>query len=499
MAAGRRSRAPDLGQTHPRLIALGHNHRMNAQLTQELPEFPTWLNARPSTLQEHRGRALVLAFVNASSVWCAERLAELAHWQARSPGRLQLIVVQVPRFDSERVPQRALKQLRGHGVSAPILLDKDWETWRRFGIESWPTLVLLDAYGRERQRLVGVTGDLDKALTALCEGQQPPSDADLYGVAERDPEPHLALRFPTGLAATEDLLYVADTGHHRVLECTHSGRVLRQFGHGNADLIDGGVGEAAFRRPQGLALERDQLYVADTGNHALRRINLRSGQVDTLCGTGRSGEPVEGPLASASASALNYPQGLAIADNQVLIAMAGDNRIWSYHLGRAALTARAGTGALETRDGSGHLAAFAQPAGLASVQQVAYVCDGLGSSIRTMQLRGDLVQTLVGGQGTWQFGDQDGPRSTARVQFPQAIALAADSPLLWIADTGNGRLRCLRLGGGDLTTVELPRRLHGPAGLAVAAGAVWIAETDAHAILRYDLASGALSDVSIDE
>ncbi|RBH58163.1 hypothetical protein BRM31_18400, partial [Xanthomonas oryzae pv. oryzae] len=64
---------------------------------------------------------------------------------------------------------------------------------------------------------------------------------------------------------------------------------------------------------------------------------------------------------------------------------------------------------------------------------------------------------------------------------------------------GNGRLRCLRLGGGDLTTVELPRRLHGPAGLAVAAGAVWIAETDAHAILRYDLASGALSDVSIDE
>ncbi|MFC7521977.1 hypothetical protein ACFQS6_22285 [Xanthomonas populi] len=475
---------------------------MTAQLTKELPEFPTWLNARPSTLQEHRGRALVMAFVNASSVWCAERLAELAHWQARSPGRLQVIVVQVPRFDSERLPQRSLKQLRGHGVSAPILLDNNWETWRRFGIESWPTLVLLDAYGRERQRLVGVTGDLDKALVALCEGQQPPSDIDLRGVAERAPEPRLELSFPTGLATTEDRLYIADTGHHRVLECTHGGRVLRQFGHGNADLIDGGVGEAAFRRPQGLALERDQLYVADTGNHALRRINLRNGQVVTLCGTGRAGEPVEGPLASSGASALNYPQGLAIADNQVLIAMAGDNRIWSYHLGSAALTARAGTGSLEIRDGSGHLAAFAQPAGLAAVQQVAYVCDGLGSSIRTMQLRGDLVQTLVGGQGTWQFGDQDGPRGSARLQFPQAIALAADSPVLWIADTGNGRLRCLRclrLGGGELTTVDLPRRLHGPAGLAVAAGAVWIAETDAHAVLRYDLASGQLQDVSIEE
>ncbi|WP_251275213.1 hypothetical protein, partial [Enterobacter hormaechei] len=90
------------------------------------------------------------------------------------------------------------------------------------------------------------------------------------------------------------------------------------------------------------------------------------------------------------------------------------------------------------------------------------------------------------GQGPWRFGDEDGPRAQASLQFPQAIALSPDAPLLWIADTGNGRLRTLRLGGGELTTQPLPRRLHGPAGLAVGAGAVWIAETDAHAVLRFD-------------
>ena len=47
-------------------------------------------------------------------------------------------------------------------------------------------------------------------------------------------------------------LYVADTGHHRILECTHSGRVLRQFGVGSADLINGPAGEAAFNRPHGM-------------------------------------------------------------------------------------------------------------------------------------------------------------------------------------------------------------------------------------------------------
>ncbi len=77
--------------------------------------------------------------------------------------------------------------------------------------------------------------------------------------------------------------------------------------------------------------------------------------------------------------------------------------------------------------------------------------------------------------------------------------MSPDAPLLWIADSGNGRLRTLRLGGGELTTQPLPRRLQGPAGLAVGAGAVWIAETDAHAVLRLDPESGVLSEVPISE
>jgi sugar lactone lactonase YvrE len=115
-----------------------------------------------------------------------------------------------------------------------------------------------------------------------------------------------------------------------------------------------------------------------------------------------------------------------------------------------------------------------------------------------MQLRSGVVQTLLG-QGLWDFGNKDGPRDTARLQNPQAIALSPDAPQMWIADSGNGSLRMLRLGGGELTTLALPRPLQGPAGLAVAAGAVWIAETDAHQVLRYDIASGELSTVAIEE
>lgn len=470
---------------------------MNENRVTELPTSAIWLNAAPATLQDMRGRPLVLAFVNGASVWCMQRLAEVMRWQARNPGRVQLLVVQVPRFEFEREPQQALKLLRRQGISAPIVLDAQWDAWRRFDVQSWPTLLLLDAYGQEQERLVGATGDLERALNSLGEGVMRPLDDDAYGIREINAEPRLPLLFPGGLVATADRLYVADTGHHRILECNHDGRVLRQFGLGSADLINGGTGEAAFNRPQGLALVREILYVADTGNHALRSINLISGQVGTLCGNGRAGDPRAGVLAQPWDSPLNHPSAVAVADNQVHIAMAGDNHIWSYDLGTRELRWRAGAGVMEVRDGSGHLAAFAQPSSLVAVQQTLYVCDALGSAIRSVQLRGDLVQTLVG-QGPWESGNVDGPRLRARLQYPLALAMGPDSPLLWIADAGNGSLRTLRLGGGDLSTVNLPRRLHGPAALAVAAGAIWIAEADAHAVLRFDPLSGELSEVPIE-
>ncbi len=473
---------------------------MSAAPAPELPASLQWLNAPASSLREQRGRVVALVFVNAASAWSWQRLRDVAQLHTRYPGRLQPLAVHVPRFDCERDPQHALKQLRRQGVVFPIAHDGDWHAWQRFGIESWPTVLLIDAEGRLRERIVGLDSmaELERPLAALCDALPLPSDDDLRVQREANDEPRLPLRFPSGLAATAERLYVADSGHHRILECNHAGRVLRQFGMGTADFIDGDPEQAAFRRPHGLALVREVLYVADTGNHALRRIHLLTGQVDTLCGNGRAGEPIEGLVGNPRDVALNQPQAVAATNSEVHLALAGDNRLWTYGLSRGELSRRAGSGQLEVRDGSSAMAAFAQPTGLAVVQQVLYVCDAVGSAVRSVQLRNDTVQTLVG-QGLWDFGDADGPRERARLQNPQAIALSPDAPLLWIADSGNGSVRGLRLGGGEVSTLNLPRRLQGPAGLATSPGTLWIAETDAHAVLRFDIASGALTRLAIDE
>ncbi|BCT93511.1 hypothetical protein LYSHEL_25350 [Lysobacter helvus] len=465
----------------------------------QVPGFPStlqWLNAGVAPPGAMPGWLTAIAFANLGSAWSLQALQALQTLRARYPNRLRALVLHVPRFDHERDARRAMKRAHREGITLPLALDADWVAWQQFGVRVWPTVFLVDGMGQVQARIEGegVLADLERRLQAM-ESDAPGDDPTLQ---RRVREPDLPLRFPMGLAVNAQYLYVADSGHHRILECSHAGRVLRQFGSGDPGLIDGDAGHASFQSPHGLTLMRDTLYVADCGNHAVRRINLRTGDIDTLCGNGRRGAPKEGPVRASQDVMLDSPRAVAAVNDQLHIALAGDNQVWSYDLGKATLTLRAGSGALDVKDGRGASAAFAQPVALAAVQQTVYVCDAAGSAIRSLQLRDNAVQTVVG-QGAWAFGQADGPRTIAQLQEPQAIALDPDSPTLWIADAGNDRLRSLRLGGGDLTSHPLAQPLHGPAGMAVGAGAVWIADTDAHAVLRVEPKTGAVQHLPIGE
>lgn len=469
------------------------------------PEFPAdleWLNlARPLRMEQLRGRITALVFVNAGSAWCQQRLIDLATLRKRYSDQLHVVAVHVPRFDHERDPRRALKRLHRMTLDFPIAHDPDWVLWQHYGVDAWPTVILLDGQCRVRERIVGDTPvrELDARIGKL-RSEEVPQSLNVEPIElRRNREPDLPLRFPMGIAANQQYLYVVDSGHHRVLECAFNGRIHRQFGSGGPGFIDGPMELAAFQNPQGLCVQRDALYIADTGNHAVRRIKLNTGDVDTLCGAGRPGSPNEGVIHDPRSVALDQPRGIAISPSNVIcIATTGDNKLWAYDLGERSLKLLAGSGALDLVDGEGAAAAFAGPSALAIVQQILYVCDEAGSAIRSVHLRTRQVTTLVG-QGAWRFGNIEGSRSDALLQQPQAVALDGSSPVLWVADSGNDQLRTLRLGGGELGTISLPQRLHAPAGLAVVNGIVWIADTDAHAVLRFDPVEGSLRQIPIGE
>jgi sugar lactone lactonase YvrE len=459
-----------------------------------------WLNCDAQTIEAQHGRVLALVFWNASSAYCHNLLDQVATLKARHPLALAAIGVHLPKFDAEVDGRTVLKALNRLKVGFPVANDRGWVTWQHYGITRWPAVALIDPEGNLREIFSGddQLAALDNAISALVDEvggihALPPEDDGL-----RNAEPRLSLSFPAGLVVTETHLYVADSGHHRILECSFEGRVLRQFGTGHAALVDGPPAEAAFSHPRGLCILRDWLYVADSGNHAIRRVQLLDGTVETVLGTGRPGTPKEGRHEQAGDCALNQPWALAGANDRLFVALAGCNQVWEYDLGHRYLRFVAGTGELGIADGPGRNALLAHPAGLALVQQTLYVADSASSSVRAVQLQQATVQTLVG-QGLYEFGDADGTRSAARLQYPLALALDPGAPVLWIADAYNGSLRKLRLGGGDVTTHALPHELLQPWALAMGGGALWIADGAAHEVLRHDPDSGVLARVPIGE
>lgn len=470
-------------------------------LAPELVEQLEWVNSPPRSLRSQRGRVVLLAFWSAGSVYSHNLLDDLRQVQARHADGVTVLGIHTPKFDAERGARLLLKAVNRLAVRFPVVHDPGFVTWQHYGIRAWPSVAVVDTEGRLVEI---VSGDLQRdTLDALVvrllegEGRRPPRvhEHPSHGLK---PEPRLPLAFPSGLAVMQNHLYVADTGHHRILECSLDGRILRQFGSGNPGFLDGGSAECSLCSPRGVAVMKDTLYIADTGNHALRRVRLLDGDVDTLAGNGRAGHPAGEMQGLPADMPLNAPWGLAGAFDKLYIAMPGLQQVWEFDLGRRSLKPIAGSGKLALIDGAGSSAGFAQPSALALVQQTLYVADSAGSAIRSIHLANGGVQTLVG-HSPFDFGDQDGTRSAARLQHPLALALDPRSPLLWIADTYNDALKTLRLGGGDLRRFELNYRLHEPSAIAVTPGVLWVANTSAHEVLRIDLDSGSVRRLPIGE
>jgi sugar lactone lactonase YvrE len=307
----------------------------------------------------------------------------------------------------------------------------------------------------------------------------------------------MPLRFPRKVLATDSSLWISDSGHNRVLECNHDGRILRQFGSGNPGYWDGANKDAGFTDPQGLAIVKDWLYVADSGNHALRRIRLLSGEVETAAGTGTIGYELPNDDTEPTRVAMSAPTAVAGTGEKVYFVLSGQNQVWQLDLMKNRLSVLAGNGQLGLTDGDGLAASFAQPSGISLVGQQLVVCDAASSSLRILRLLDNNVSTLIGA-GLYEFGDVSGKRDTARLQHPLDVC-ADPRGLIFVADSYNGKIKALNMRTGELRALNLPYKLSEPNGLSLAGGALWIANTNAHEIVRIDLKTGQIRRLTIGE
>ncbi len=471
-------------------------------LSPELSPLLEWVNAQPQTVRAHRGRLLMLVFWQAGQACSHNLLSDISQLLSRHGDSLSVLGVHCPKFEYERAPKAVLKAVNRLGLRFPVASDPGFVAWQHFEIKAWPSLVLIDTHGRivsveagDAQR-AGLAATIDALLEeALLDGSL---TYEPQPVATRA-EPRFALQFPAGLAVSPEHLYVVDSGHHRILECTLEGQVQREFGSGHPGFLDGPGPEAGFWSPRGICLLGDALFVADTGNHALRRIRLKDGEVETLAGNGAPGSPRPSKAAATpSDMVLDAPWDVAGQFDRLYISMAGSQQLWEFNLGERRLDLIAGSGKTEFRDGVGQRAGFGQPAGLALVQQALFVADSGASAVRTVQTGNGTVQTLVG-HGLYEFGDADGVRSVAKLQSPQGLCSDPRVAMLWVSDTYNDCIRALRLGGSELRKLDLDYRLHEPTGIAALPGVLYVSNSAAHEVIRIDIESGVARRLPVGE
>lgn len=467
------------------------------------PEFPAglaWINSDPLRMADQQGRVVALVFWSASSAYCHNLLQDMQQIAMRHADGLTVVAVHAPKFDAERDPRVALKTLNRLHCRFPAVQDAQFLLWQHFDVGAWPTVVLIDPLGTVSHRFVGdaAKAAIDMAVQGLLDRAGPQQRVFGAPAVTTRPEPRRPLAFPCGIAVSPSHLYVADTGHNRVLECTHDGRILRSFGSSAPGYIDGSSTECSFNSPRGLYLGRDGLIVADTGNHCIRRIALLSGDTDTLAGTGQRALPGETVGGAPAQTALDSPWAVTGSHDKLYFAMAAAQQIMEYDQVQRSLRVLAGTGQIGFTDGAGDRAQLAQPAGLALQRQSLYVADSAASAIRSVHTSGGQIHSLIG-HGLFEFGNREGARQGALLQHPLAIALDPREPQLWIADSYNNEIKVLRFGGGELRRVAVDAALQEPAAIATGAGALWIANTNAHEVLRVDLANSQVRRLPIGE
>lgn len=257
---------------------------------------------------------------------------------------------------------------------------------------------------------------------------------------------------PVGIARdpASGNVFVADSGNHAIRQIDPSGNVTTVAGSSSAVGSQDGAGNAArFNSPQGIARAPDgSLYVADTQNHTIRRIVL-PGTVTTFAGSpGQSGSQ-DG---MGNAARFNQPRGLAFdAAGNLYVADTGNHLIRRISPA-GAVTTLAGkpglSGTFDATPGTGAL--FNEPTGIVvGPDGNLYVTDVNTSFVRRFSLEG-AVSTLAGLTRTTSL--KDGTGRDAWFNQPRAISVSGDA--LIVADSGNAALRRLAT-DGTVTTLTL--------------------------------------------
>lgn len=259
-----------------------------------------------------------------------------------------------------------------------------------------------------------------------------------------------SINAPRGLAQDQEgNVYTTDYENH-IIKISPEGYLNYLAGSGEGDYQDGTGLKAKFNQPQALVYFQNQLFIADTYNHCIRKINLHNKLVTTIAGLPGVPGYQDGTLGIAK---FNMPSGIAVdQDGNLYVADSLNRRIRKININGEVSTI-AGSGENGFFDGPATMAKFRKPIGIAvDSKKEIFISDRDNCRIRKLYLRDGkpVIETVA---GTGMVGDKSGFAILAELNMPENIAFdSADN--LYVSDTGNNKIKKLNLQKSELVEVS---------------------------------------------
>ncbi|XP_040572395.1 NHL repeat-containing protein 2 [Lepeophtheirus salmonis] len=481
-----------------------------------------WFNKSSEGLS---GKIIILDFFTYCCINCIHAMPILEALDSKySKKDVSLIGVHSAKFLNEKSSKNIQHALSRYGIFRPVVNDHSYTLWNVFAITCWPSILIIDQNLRLRKYFVGEN---------FLKGVETFVDTLLDIPSEVSPELTLmkplnlqGLYYPGKMSTLKGKICISDGGNHRILVFGDLPDPI-VIGDGSKGFMDGPFNTTRFSSPQGVFIYDDNtIFVADTGNHLIRKISLKDASVSTILGTGEKGLDFIGGNRMRD-QAISSPWDLCIGpgpkgSGEVLyIAMAGSHQIWGYGLTdtewwkgvkrEAGMGfAIAGNGREENRNNSyPHQASFAQPSGICYYEEYEsiFIADSESSSIRRLNLKDGSVKNVSGGErdptNLFAFGDVDGKGINAKLQHPLSVTPFIDGNLL-VCDSYNHKLKIignLNDKSPNCTTFQpsVFLTLQEPSDIIYSSfdGLIYVCDTNNHQILVYNASNNELRTMDI--
>ena len=322
-----------------------------------------------------------------------------------------------------------------------------------------------------------------------------------------------------------DKLYIADRNNNsiRVVDSVGGSGVITSVTNNSGLLFagDGGLATSAnLYDPNGVAIDAaGNVYIADSANHRIRLVDAGSGLIDTIAGNGAMGFSGDG--GAAVNASLSFPSAVALdSGGNLYITDTGNNCVRRIDAGSGDITTVAGGGSVYPTDGvAATTATLGFPrAVIVDASDNLIIADSGHQTIRYVDMTAGTITTIAGIPDTTTdtrdssgFGGDGGLATAATLQFPTGLLLDAAGNL-YIADTGNNRVRFVDATTGIITTIAgratrgfggegdlaTDASLYSPSALALDAtsGDLFIADAGNNRIRRVDGTTGIIRTIA---